>query len=112
MLVLEKSKKAKSVTSQVALGDDFVHTKILDGEGRVVGATFQDKADASTNTEMDLIEPILEAIRQRKVVSLPSIAVQTEEIKIINDHSEDKLSMYDMLNPKEKNSVQQHINRQ
>ena len=68
MLVLEKSKKAKSEVSQVALGDDFVHTKILDGEGRVVGATFQEKVDAETNTEMDLIEPILEAIRQRNVL--------------------------------------------
>ena len=68
MLVLEKSKKAKSEAGQVALGDDFVHTKILDGEGRVVGSTFQEKADASTNTEMDLIEPILEAMRHRKMV--------------------------------------------
>ena len=62
MLIIENSKvKAKSAMKVAVLGDDFVNQKILDGAGRVVGSTCAGKQDADTNTDLELIQPMINA---------------------------------------------------
>ena len=87
MLLVEKSKtSAKETERSVALGDDFVHQKILDKDNQVVGVTFQKKADVETLTDFSLLNPVLENYRESFKRGLLSTSTQTGFIRIVNEN--------------------------
>ena len=91
MLLVEKSKSsAKETERSVALGDDFVHQKILDKDNQVVGVTFQKKADVETLTDFSLLNPVLENYRESFKRGLLSTSTQTDSIRIVNENQSDK----------------------